>query len=155
MRLHEHVVNITREQRGLLAINSVWLWGGGQLPSNASARTDGVWADVPLARGLAEICGKPCQALPTDVGQAIRSVDWRVGMLVVDDLMPAVMQRDLDHWAKSVLELERRWFGPLAGALARGQVKRLTLFAPGQSKTTKVELARLDLCKFWRRAGNF
>ena len=33
MILHTHPVNAEREARGMPAVNSVWLWGGGTLPA--------------------------------------------------------------------------------------------------------------------------
>jgi len=35
MLLHQHPVNLQRQQQGLPALNSLWFWGGGQLPAQA------------------------------------------------------------------------------------------------------------------------
>ena len=38
MLLHEHPVNQAREARGELAVNSLWLWGGGSQPAAAASK---------------------------------------------------------------------------------------------------------------------
>ena len=54
MLLHEHPCNQRREQRGELAVNSLWFWGAGtDSRPRADVRFDAVWSDDPAARGLA------------------------------------------------------------------------------------------------------
>lgn len=40
MLLHTHPVNLAREQRGQLPVNSLWFWGGGDLPSKLQPESE-------------------------------------------------------------------------------------------------------------------
>jgi hypothetical protein len=71
MVLHGAAVNAARERRGVLPINSIWLWGGGAadpVPASgtglASAALQRLFADDPLSRALASRLGWPCLPLP-------------------------------------------------------------------------------------------
>lgn len=45
MQLHQHPVNLERQQQGLLALNSLWFWGAGRLPGQVPVnRADNVLA---------------------------------------------------------------------------------------------------------------
>jgi hypothetical protein len=49
MLLHDHPVNLLREARGQLPVNSLWLWGGGVLPEVRPPGTLKVATDDPDA----------------------------------------------------------------------------------------------------------
>ncbi|WP_426702993.1 phosphoglycerate mutase [Rhodanobacter sp. Col0626] len=51
--LHQHPLNAERRARGLAPVNSLWLWGGGQLPDSLQTRLHGVISDDLLLRALA------------------------------------------------------------------------------------------------------
>jgi len=51
MALHEHDVNLTREANGELPINSLWLWGGGTAPEQATRAQPPLFSDDPLLTG--------------------------------------------------------------------------------------------------------
>jgi len=57
--LHQHPQNAERSMRGLPPINSLWLWGGGQLPHHVESRLLGVISDDVLLRALARRAGLP------------------------------------------------------------------------------------------------
>ncbi len=51
MALHDHEVNRRREERGDLAVNSLWLWGGGYAPKQETIPLPPLFADDPLIKG--------------------------------------------------------------------------------------------------------
>ncbi len=51
MHLHQHPVNATREAAGLPAVNAVWLWGGGVLPSQEAGVLPPLISSDPFWRG--------------------------------------------------------------------------------------------------------
>ncbi|MCH7508131.1 MAG: hypothetical protein IID60_12630 [Proteobacteria bacterium] len=54
--LHESSLKLRRRQKGQLAINSVWFWGGGFIPDVCERGVfDTVYSDHPVTRGLAVI----------------------------------------------------------------------------------------------------
>src|SRR5690606_25085448 len=64
MLMHGSPVNQVREQAGKPEINSVWFWGGGIVPAEASAPCEQIWSDHPLAIGLARLAAVPVSRKP-------------------------------------------------------------------------------------------
>lgn len=52
MALHDHEINASRERRGLGAVNSIWLWGGGHAPEVSVEPILPLFANDPLFRGF-------------------------------------------------------------------------------------------------------
>jgi hypothetical protein len=152
MLLHHHPLNAAREAAGQLPINSVWLWGGGTLSANLSASCDQLFADDPLARGLAIAACIPHAPLPPCVpGENSKTVN---APLFVVELLRDTMRQD-DAWWDCLAQLDKDWLSPAIQALRRGSFKRLTLIAPGEPATIELTLTRHDLWKFWRRGSSF
>lgn len=148
MLLHESPVNQAREARGEPAINSLWFWGGGTLGQPPRPCWSRVWADDPLARGLAAYTGIPCEPCPENArawyGQARGGKELLVvltsGGRAADYSEPA-------GWQGAALYLERRWFAPLAGLLRHRRLAGLTLRCGAQAWTVRPR----DLLRFWLR----
>lgn len=134
MLLHADPCNATREEQGLAPVNSVWLWGGGTLQGKARSPCPRIYADAPLARGLAAAAGVSARPLPLSARECL--ADASDDVLIVAERMAAVA-------------LERDWLVVLKNALADGQFARLQIIVPGQRC---VEISRRDLWKFWRRS---
>jgi hypothetical protein len=133
MLLHQHVANIEREDAGLLPVNSLWLWGGGEyvIPSLQPYTT--VMANEPLLRGLA---GERCQALPDSAEYLPKQGNC---LLVLNDMDAA--------------QFERKWVMPLLAMLKNDKVQKLVLHLEQEQGVTRYELHRQDLWKFWRTWG--
>jgi hypothetical protein len=54
IELHQHPLNAQRRAQGLAPVNSLWLWGGGRLPSVVSTDLRGVISDDLLLAALAQ-----------------------------------------------------------------------------------------------------
>ncbi|MDN5924199.1 MAG: phosphoglycerate mutase [Xanthomonadales bacterium] len=55
--LHQHPVNSARRQCGQAPVNSLWFWGGGQLPAWVKSRVMRVFSADPLTQALAARAG--------------------------------------------------------------------------------------------------
>jgi hypothetical protein len=55
--LHQHPLNAERRARGLAPVNSVWLWGGGSLPTAPRSELAGVVSDDLLLTAMAKQAG--------------------------------------------------------------------------------------------------
>jgi len=140
MLLHEHPVNAEREARGVPAVNSIWLWGGGTFaPGKASSLTAVVGNDL-LAHGLALSAGLLVHGLPEDAEAMLKNTDPRGVLLIAFDVPPG------DGWDT----LERDWLAPLLAALRSGEIGMLTLTLPGPDFLLESETTRSDLRHFWR-----
>jgi hypothetical protein len=145
MLLHAHAVNEMRESAGQVAVNSVWFWGGGTLPTAAGGSFSGVWGDDPLARGLARAARLPSAPLPEGAEHWLAKA--AAGEHVVLLPPPAMQPRE------ALLATEQLWFAPLLTALKRRQLSALTLVAEDGGTAARFEVGAADLWKFWRRAA--
>lgn len=144
MLLHAHPVNTAREAQGLPGINSVWFWGGGELPQTVHADFTGVCSDEPLATGLAKLAGVPVLRPPTALTSELVAGD---GSLLV--ALPA-MSAALDDQARgaALATLERDWFQPALAALKASRIAVLIIY-PCNGHAYAITRARLR--RFWRR----
>ena len=157
MLLHDHVVNATREARGELAINSVWLWGGGRKPAVPGHHFSAVWSDDSLALALAANAEIPAAPTAADGERWLETLreTTRPGdhhLLVFGQLTRAVRYGDVAAWRADLSALNRMWFAPLLAALKQRLIARLALVVPGEDGCERFDLARRDLLKFWRTA---
>lgn len=60
MLLHEHPVNIKRQQRGLRSVNSIWCYGGAAFLKPSSDPQTALYANDPFAQGLAKRLNVEC-----------------------------------------------------------------------------------------------
>jgi hypothetical protein len=65
--LHQHPLNAQRRAQGLSPVNSLWLWGGGELPPPMHSRLHGVISDDLLLRALASRAGIAQQTRTPDI----------------------------------------------------------------------------------------
>jgi hypothetical protein len=166
MLLHAHPVNAEREARGELPVNSVWLWGEGEL-AIADALHSRPWgrvfADDPLARGLAMASGGSAAPLPANASSLLSHSSnsapesGRV-LILLDSLRASAAYGDAPKWMETLEQLERDWFAPLLAALSTGRIGMLTLSCPGLTGPDgqaaggiEAEVIRSDLRRFWRR----
>jgi hypothetical protein len=120
MILSSHDVNARREEEGRAAINSVWFWGGGVLPSLARKPYALVCARDPLARGLGLLSGAQVQDLPGAIGD----VDLpREG----DDVLVAIT-------GTPRATIDEKWFGGIGDAIGRFDRVRAILPSAGGTK---------------------
>jgi len=149
MILHGSPVNAARESRGEPAINSLWLWGGGSVPTVPAADWRAVWSDDALANGLAALAGVGCHGVPED-GETwlARAESGGNHLLIASAAYVPVRRSDVDAWRDFVSEFEGRWMGPLLEAVKSGRLQSLSLrMGEGRDRT----LGRAQLRRWWRR----
>lgn len=150
MLLHEHPVNLQREQRGAPVINSVWLWGAGRLPQGLRGPWQSVLADDSVVVGLARLAGAKHRVLPPEAAQWLDRVPQEGRHLcVLDAVQAARAMHDDDSVLRSLDALEQRWFAPLLAALREGRIGMLSVHIPDAGESW--ETTRIDLRRFWRR----
>ena len=147
--LHNHAASRAREDAGLRAVNSLWLWGAGEIETAPLAPAKAVQATDPLSLGFARAAGVPASA--PDPASALRQDT----LVVLDALRKPAQQLDLDAWRDGLQAIERNWFAPLAAAVQNGQLKTLRLSAPSDRGTLEVEVRSTNRWKFWRKPHAF
>lgn len=136
MLLHDHPANEAREVSGEVAVNSVWLSGGGVMPSfkSLSHDVDLIVADDALNKGLAKWANIPNENRP-------KTLD-------------AVLQKnaqDVHMRLPYASHLDATWFEPLFSALKCKKIEQLTLNLGFYEKTLVAVIKPLDTYKFWRK----
>jgi hypothetical protein len=147
MLLHEHPCNQAREQEGRLAINSIWIWGPGR-GQKIESSFDAVWADDPVATGLAAESGGAARPLPGSGSSLLES--RRAGRNLVVVKQPITAYGDLKAWRDAVELLERVWAASLVAGLRDGAIDSLTLQGLGPDYGYTSVLMRRDRLRFWR-----
>jgi hypothetical protein len=151
MLLHAHPVNLAREARGELAVNSLWLWGVGTAPQVPPSRWQSVSANDPVALGLARLAGARSRALPEAAGAWLEFAP-REGrhLLLLDALRAPLALGQSAEYRECVDALEKQWFAPLLAALRAGRLGMVTVHVPDRLGVS-FETVRGDLRRFWRR----
>lgn len=151
MALHASAVNAERERRGALPINSIWPWGGGDLPPAAEPPLVRAFGDDALVRGLARRAGLGCEALPTGARAWLASAP-RPGthLVACAALHRAARRGDLAAWRDGIARLGREWAEPLLDALDRGRLARVSILDERGHRFTATRWGRL---RWWRREG--
>lgn len=153
MLLHEHPVNQAREARGLPAVNSLLLWGGGRKPAVPGRHFSQVWSDDPLATALAVQSGADTHATPASAALWFSKRPQTGGrhLIMLDRVHHAARYGGPEAWLKTVNALEEMWLGALWGALS-GPLKELVIVAGGPDGCLRCTLHPADTFKFWRRS---
>ena len=157
MILHAHPVNQAREAAGQPAINSLWPWGAGALPTPTMPTAQTalptpagdtlLWSADSLAQGAARLLGLATAPAPAHYTPPSTAA----ALMLFDDLDYPARSADTHTWRERLLALENDWLAPALAALRRGQIAELRLLAPGETLSFDIRLRRADDWKFWRR----
>jgi len=150
MFLHGHPVNDQRQAAGKPIINSLWLWGGGALPTSLNSRFSGVWSSNPLAAGLASAGAMPLHAVPGKLADFLPQAGDKP-LVILDALLPRVLYEDGEGWRNTLEQLDADWFAPLGKALG-SRIQSIDLIAPTIFGELRCTLSAGDRWKFWKRA---
>lgn len=150
MLFHTHEVNRVREADGRRSINSVWLWGGGVLPQMINpVNHDVVYADDPLAQGLARLAGVALRPVPET------AIDWHGaagaderGLVVLETTRYDPVDDNPAVWVEHVEQLEQTWFTPVLALLKNNRLDTLRLYP---CEGSEYSMVRRDTWRFWRR----
>jgi hypothetical protein len=148
MVLHASAVNEARTARGELPVNSIWLWGAGDLPAAPTSPWGHVWSDDTLALGLARLAEAGYQALPAS-GAAWLAQSGPGDHLIADAGAHRCAQLgDVVRWRSFVAALEERWLQPLRAAVRRRELESLEIVA---GRGLAYRATRWSLRRSWRR----
>jgi len=142
MALYGHPLYQAQEARGILPINSVWLWGGGRATSLAKPFVR-VHGESELAMTFAKAAGIPFS--PSAVEQA----DSGEILYVWEGLSAALRRGDFHAWRESVVRFEQDGLRPVLELLVQGKIDRIVLDAIQEEGSRRFELTRAMLWKVW------
>jgi len=152
MLLHDHPVNLEREEQGKQPVNSIWPWGGGGVRKSLNSPFDAVWAQPPFMRGLALAAGVASSSLPDSLTEWLNAIPGNGAHLVaLDGLSASAASGDADAWRAALLQMEASWFVPLLDAVKAGRMATVHLHIAGAGQLRQFTISRDCLWKFWRR----
>lgn len=120
MLLHDHPVNVRREQEARTIVNGVWLQHGGRLPARDTSAQVTTWSDHPDLCALAHYIGRPAQSPPEDISQIMRNDDVAV-------IVSTPRGATLDH-------IEQAYATVILDALHARRVDRVELIGDGAGR---------------------
>lgn len=148
MLFFNHPVNLARRAQGLAEVNSIWIWGEGQIDQSAlQFRPQAcIWGQTSYLKGLAAHTQAQFKTLPTDYQAWLNAqqdqaqpADAHLIVLPIRD-----QQQNLDQ---ALSALEQDWLTGLLTGLEQGQIHSLFIdlgFEQGFLLTPK------NLKRFWR-----
>ncbi len=131
--LHNHPWNARRAERGLVPVNSLWLWGGGVLPTTVRGDVARCASDDDLACALARLAGGDAGRLPASFADAA----------LTDGCTLFDLRRTRDLAA-----LQRDWLLPLLRAVGEGRCASAIL---DTADGGRVVLRSGQRWRFWRK----
>jgi hypothetical protein len=153
MLMHTHPVNRARAATGQVAVNSLWLWGGGAPQRGADGAVKRVVADNPFARGSARYQCIPLSPLQAGAVPATAALATGERLLVVlEACRDAAAYEDIRAWQAGVQRLEDDWFAALVQSLKTGRLDSLELY-PMNGRCYR--LSRRQLLAFWKGRGDY
>lgn len=149
MLLHDHPFNQARQARNELAVNSVWFWGGGTMPTSIASNYQRIWCDDFLSRAIALASNTQLEKLPLDAKAWQYAAVPGNHLIVLDTLRRRAQYNDAYGWREDLKRLEENWFSPLYDAVQEGKINKLTLTTQNVNSTRNFTISRKDLWKFW------
>lgn len=148
MLFHQSAVNRRREAAGKPAVNSLWFWGGGEMPERPGAAVFArVLADHPLARGLGAWASVPL--MPGAGGEPLPPASDLVDgtLVVLQGLLLPVLDVDPVSWKQAMEALDRALM-PWIEAMRRRGIATLSLY-PCNGRRYVID--RRSWRRLWRR----
>jgi hypothetical protein len=141
MTLHEHAVNVAREEHGDLPINSLWLWGGGTVPA-VHRCFDTMCVQDPLLRAAAMLSQARLIEMPINALDAIGENEH---------VLVETMISTRDGPGASLSTLESDLIAPAWKALNSGRLDQLRLVLALPNALLICHCDRKARRRFWKR----
>ncbi len=156
--LFAHPVNEAREARGEPTINSVWLWGEGELVEPLRKDYQAVSSDDELVKMFSSAADIPFSAWdkqwndsPTlTLPQRERGYFEGKQLLVWTGLRAAIQQGDLAAWRDALQAFEIGYVQPLWQALQSGKISQIKIDVLAGNDSHCFNLTRSTTWFFWR-----
>ena len=146
--LHTVDVNAERETRSDPPINSLWFWGGGQLPEMNRHRWKQVWSDEPMSLSLARLSSTPSAPMPESF------TEWRGQsgsgdhLVMLDHARTAALYFDAQAWRGWLEAYDQFWMAPVVKALRQGDLDSVTVHTDTGAMFRQT---RKTVGRWWRR----
>ena len=151
MVLHGCAVNKDREERGLMPVNSFWLWGAGLTPVRPETSVAAVWGGGVSIEAAARYAGCTFSGLPDDpemILDAMKIDD--VVIIVLSDLLDMATKRDFVDWQDTLARVANGWLVPIIRTASIST--HVTIDLGTRYRFVYDTISRL---RFWRKERDF
>ncbi|TNG01607.1 MAG: hypothetical protein EP297_02125 [Gammaproteobacteria bacterium] len=149
MLLNQCDVNMERDSRRQVPVNSLWFWGGGYMPDIRKPVFAKMISDHPLSSALCQLSGIEHASIK-DI-QSLH-VDQQTVYILDDRLFTAIRLDDARGWLSHLQEIEHNIMQPLLTGLEQRKIKSVTLLT---DQGDQYVCQNADLRRFWRRLRPF
>lgn len=148
MVLHQSEVNQEREARGLVAINSLWIWGNGGAGSRSSIHTPIVYGDDVLVRSLARLAGSETKPLDRFGERGKHATDSENILLMINQPCGPLEAREA---AIDLAAFDNKWGKQILNGVQFGTYSSLRII----DHKRHLELSSIAAWMVWRRTSYF
>jgi hypothetical protein len=113
MLLHMSKVNQQREDRGVAAVNSLWLWGEGKLPGRGDTTVTQVYADDAVVRGMAILDQVKLSPLTDPIPLAYAMQHDGHSLVCLQQLDGPCNYGDTPAWCDELADVVEDWLKPV------------------------------------------
>lgn len=147
MLLHGTNVNVERESTNRYSANSLWLWGGGELPGKQDSNNihDVIITNDVLYAGIGYHCGLDVFSLDNDFIKYIQKTN---SFVVLDMLSEHINSLDLYRFMQTLAEIEKTILVACNELLISNKIKKIVLLL---ENGTSVTVTRKQLRHWWKR----
>ena len=151
MLLHGSNVNFERESKNMYSANSLWLWGGGDLPANASLDKihDVIISNDILYKGVGYHCGLDVFALDDGFVNSIQKAN---SFVVLDMLSEHIKNLDVYRFIQSLAEIEKGFLVECNKLLLENKIRKIVLVIDDGISIT---ITKKQLRHWWKRIKPF
>lgn len=151
MLLHGTNVNFERESRNMMTANSIWLWGGGYLPSNKVLNSSHhrIITNNIFFSGVGCHCNLEVLSLSDGFSD---NVEVANDFIVLDMLSEHVQSRDLYTFMQTLTEIETVFFSYCDKQLQNGKIDSIRLVTDTELTVT---ITKKHLHRWWKRIKPF
>ncbi len=151
MLMHSHELNDSRENSGLLSINSIWFHGSGELTDLKSDKINSLCSNQNMLKGLASFIKCDYLKVPDSVNEyadyLLSCKHGSVNVLHLAELEHLVNYTDVRPWLQQLAETLDCWVYPLLKFANKNNIK-VTLYPCNEKK---YQFSKYDILKFWRK----
>lgn len=123
MLLHDNSVNQDRLNKGLLTVNSIWLWGEGSLVSKQNSDVPFCYSNDALSKGLSNHLGVKHRDIVSSE-DLLASMDLtRNNVVIFDDLVSATSYGDVSSWLSSFETLFESLLNPFITTVLKNKLE--------------------------------
>ncbi|MDG4812811.1 hypothetical protein P8629_07310 [Hydrogenovibrio sp. 3SP14C1] len=152
MLFYTHPVNEARREKGWPEINSIWIWGEGQITSDMLQPRENavIWSAHPYLQGMGQLTNASSFEVPKNYQAWTKLIDKKQNKHHLIHLEPPyqTLQNSTEQaWQDFLLELEEAWFSGLLNAVRQQEITSLFIDLGNQKR---YHLTSKHMKRFWR-----